>query len=334
MNVVYHSSDSFAPVLGISIASLFENNKDFDEISVYIIENKISEENKKKLLELASNYNRSIIFITMPDINEKERLHLKKVKEKWIFDSYCRLFLDHLLPNYIDRVLYLDGDVLISDSLLDLWNLDFKGKSVAAVADCVSEAYYKLFNLSENAHYCNSGVLLFDLQSWRKLNMPDKIRKYIASNNGYVFFMEQTVFSYLIKDDLLLLHPKFNTNSMMQVLGYENMYKLRCFSRFYTKSEIEEAVKHPVLIHMTSSFLIVNRAWNEITNHPMKNECKKYSLLTPWGSAAIAKDNRSLKKKIIDLIISAIPNVILLPFISLIYNKLRVLKIYNSMNVK
>lgn len=32
LNVVYHSSDLFVPVLATSLASLFENNKSFDEI--------------------------------------------------------------------------------------------------------------------------------------------------------------------------------------------------------------------------------------------------------------------------------------------------------------
>lgn len=42
MNIAYHSSDSFVLVLGISRASVFENNKNFDDITVYVIENRIS----------------------------------------------------------------------------------------------------------------------------------------------------------------------------------------------------------------------------------------------------------------------------------------------------
>lgn len=38
MNIVYHASDSFAKVTGTSIVSIFENNKDIDEINVYVIE--------------------------------------------------------------------------------------------------------------------------------------------------------------------------------------------------------------------------------------------------------------------------------------------------------
>ena len=58
MNVTYHSSDLFAPVLATSMASLFENNKSFDEIHVYIFENPLSDENKDKLNQLAGKYNK------------------------------------------------------------------------------------------------------------------------------------------------------------------------------------------------------------------------------------------------------------------------------------
>lgn len=137
MNIVYHASDSFAKVTGTSIVSIFENNKDIDEINVYVIEKNFTEDNKKKMEQLADKYNRRIIFIPMPDINKSEHLHLKKIKEKWIFDSYCRLFLDKLLPEEVEKVLYLDGDVLNTGSLKELWSLDMGESSAAAVIDCL-----------------------------------------------------------------------------------------------------------------------------------------------------------------------------------------------------
>ena len=74
MNIVYHASDSFAKVTGTSIVSIFENNKDIDEINVYVIEKNFTEDNKKKMEQLADKYNRRIIFISMPDINRTELL--------------------------------------------------------------------------------------------------------------------------------------------------------------------------------------------------------------------------------------------------------------------
>ena len=92
MNVTYHSSDLFAPVLATSMASLFENNKSFDEIHVYIFENPLSDENKDKLNQLAGKYNRTLHFIPMPDVNKVENLGLKDVRAGWFQFIYEIIF--------------------------------------------------------------------------------------------------------------------------------------------------------------------------------------------------------------------------------------------------
>ena len=326
MNIVYHASDSFAKVTGTSIVSIFENNKDIDEINVYVIEKNFTEDNKKKMEQLADKYNRRIIFIPMPDINKSEHLHLKKIKEKWIFDSYCRLFLDKLLPEEVEKVLYLDGDVLNTGSLKDLWSLDMGESSAAAVIDCLGEKYYELLGLGKNARYCNSGVILFDLDKWRKDSMGDKVRKYVHDNNGYVFFMEQTVFNAVMQGKIKILHPKYNTYSMMQTMSYEDLIKLRNVKRFYEKKKIDEAIKNPILVHMTSSFWIVNRPWYKKTTHPMQEEYKIYAELTPWDDP-MEEDKRNYKKKIIDGIVQCMPKKIVIKLVSIIYNNSRVKKI-------
>ena len=142
MNVAYHSSNSYCPVLGTSIVSLLENNKSFDSIRIFVIEEKISEQNKDKLKAMVDSYGREIVFIPMPDVNKTQNLGLKAVRSDWIFNSYCRLFLDQILPEDVDRVLYLDSDVLILGDLQELWNIDLEGKCVAGVIDCLSEKYY------------------------------------------------------------------------------------------------------------------------------------------------------------------------------------------------
>lgn len=327
MNIVYHSSDSFAQVTATSIVSIFENNKDVKEITVYIIEKKFSDENKRRLLELATRYDREIIFIEMPDINQTENLGLKKIKEKWVFDSYCRLFLDKLLPESVERVIYLDGDVLCVDSLKELWELDMQDKCVAGVIDCISNAYYELLELSPNARYCNSGVILFDIKKWKERKCGDRVREYVHRNNGYVFFMEQTTFNAVMQEEIYILPPKYNTYTMMQILTYEQLKTLRKCERFYSKKEIECAVEKPVLIHMTGSFMVVNRPWCRVTTHPMQSECAKYGMLLDNTSDGLVADCRDTKKKVIDGIIQIIPRKVLLPIISIVYNNIRVKQI-------
>lgn len=327
MNVAYHSSDSFASILATSIASLFENNKGMDEIHVYIIEEKITDENKRKLKLIAENYNRKIYFIPMPDINKVHNLGLRKVRKDWIFNSYCRLFLDQLLPIEVHRVLYLDSDILITGDLSDLWELDMNGYCVAGVKDCLGEGYYRLLGLSKDAKYCNSGMILQNLDQWRNTNVGDRIREYVHKNGGYVFFMEQSVYNVIFQGRILILPPEYNTYTIIQYLSYEEILKLRRPRDFYSEEEIESAVRKHKIVHLTSTFLVTNRAWFENTNHPAKEEYQHYKNLTPWKDEPDFVDNRTIHKKIIQFFVDYLPRGFVLAFAELIYNSFRIYNI-------
>ena len=56
MNIVYSSSDSYAPIAGVSIMSLLHNNTDSESINIYMIDNSISAENKHRFEEIVGQY--------------------------------------------------------------------------------------------------------------------------------------------------------------------------------------------------------------------------------------------------------------------------------------
>lgn len=333
LNIVNHSSDMFAPVLGTSLVSIFENNKSMDEIHVYVFDNFISDANKAKLTSLADSYGRKVHFVKMPDVNAEQKLGLKMVKKEWIFHSYTKLFLDKYLPPTIDRVLYVDSDILVVDDLTELINVDMEGCPAAGVIDALGENYYKLLGLNSDARYCNSGMILFDLIEWRKKKIGDRVRKYCNENGGYVFFMEQTAFNAALQGEIKILHPKYNTYSMMQCMTYNQLYQLRKPERFYSREEIAEAVAKPAIIHLTNSFLLINRAWYENTNHPERDRYRYYKSLTPWKDEPNFPDKRDAKKKLIQALVDITPRCILLPLVEIVYNNWRVNKIRKTIEM-
>ena len=84
MYVIYHSSDSFAEVTGISMTSLFENNQHMNNIHVLYIERGMSDKNKKLLECIAAKYGRELEFMEMPDWSEKLNIELKSCKAGWL----------------------------------------------------------------------------------------------------------------------------------------------------------------------------------------------------------------------------------------------------------
>ena len=324
MNIAYHCSDQYAQMLGVSITSLFDNNRDIDNLHVYIISENMGEENRKRLDDLATAYHREITILPMPDINRQYSLGLKKVKSKWMFSSYSRLFLYDILPSSIDRVLFLDSDTLVLSSLDDLWNLEFGQKCFASVIDCLNPKYKRLFSIPAQVPYCNSRIILQNLEAIRKIDAATRIREYIESNNGYIFYMEQTVFNAVFSAMNITLPPKYNVYSMMKCLSYDELLIFRNPTPYYTEAEVEEARDHPTIAHLTTFFYVNNRAWIEGSNHPLRTTYKKYKELSPWKDVLDAKDGRTIRKRILDSLLSVLPRHFVIKTAGIIDRTLRI----------
>lgn len=321
MNIVLHSSDLFSAVLAVSMVSILENNRQEDKINFFIIEHAISEKHKESLEEMVANYpNANITFIPMPDINEKFGLGLKMIKSIWLFDSYCRLFLGTLLPQHFDRVLYLDCDTLCNGSLSDFYNIDLDDNYAAGVIDCLSDAYYDLFDMDKTSRYCNSGMLLFNLRRWREDNMERKVADFVRSKNGYVFFMEQSVVNILLQNKIKIVHPKYNTYTLMAAFSHDNLRRLRHCTRYYSDQEIDEAIKDPVIIHLTNGFYVKGRPWIEGNRHPFRSLYMKYRALSPWKEEPLFPDESSWKQKAVTTFVNVLPQRIMCSVVGWVYN--------------
>ena len=128
---MYASDDRFAEILGVSLVSLYENSRDMGDIIVYVLDSGIKEEDKNKLLSVSKNYGRTDVqFIPAKDISQK--LEIKVATDRGNLSQYARLFVSSDLPENLGRILYLDCDIIIKQSISELWNLNLHGKIIGA----------------------------------------------------------------------------------------------------------------------------------------------------------------------------------------------------------
>ena len=121
MNVLYQCDDRYAAVTGVSLCSLLENNRGWEEIRIYLIDDRIREENRKKIELLAQRYGRTIALLDMSGISER----LEAVgAPKWCgsYAAYGRLFAPGMIEEDLDRLLYLDSDTIVTADLSKLYN--------------------------------------------------------------------------------------------------------------------------------------------------------------------------------------------------------------------
>lgn len=284
LNVVYCSSDLFSEVCAVSIVSLFENNKSFEAINVFVIDEQISKKNKDRIMDIAYEYGRNIQFIPSPspsDFYSDERF-----TKYTLGNTYARMILGDIIPQDVERILSLDSDTIVLDKLDELWNIKMAGHPIAGVDDCMGrKAIVKTQHLKEDATHCNAGMLLIDLSIWRYENWTQLFYNYIKnlfdkgiSLGGY----EEEVINQNLGDRMLVLPPKFNLMTLEQVLSYEELWRFRGPLKYYSKEEIEEAKSNPIITHTTNFFYIEKRIFEENSDHPMRPQYEKYRNLTPW----------------------------------------------------
>lgn len=169
-HIVYASDDRFAEILGVSLVSLYENSKDMDDIVVYVLDAGIKRENKEKLTSVSQKcFRTKVQFIPAQDISKK--LSMNVTVDRGSLSQYARLFVSSDLPSNLGRVLYLDCDIIVKKSIRELWNLRLHQKTIGALMDAFSKYYRMNIGLKENDIMFNSGVMLIDLDKWKRIRL-------------------------------------------------------------------------------------------------------------------------------------------------------------------
>ena len=235
-HVVYASDDKFAEILGVSLVSLYENSKDMDDIMVYVLDSGIKMQNKDRLLSLSKSYGRhDITFIPAKNISEK--LSMNVAVDRGSLSQYARLFVSSDLPLDLNRVLYLDCDIIINRSIRELWNLDLKGKTIGALMDAFSKYYRQNIDLEENDIMFNSGVMLINLQRWREQKIEEKLMRFIASKKGRIQQGDQGALNAVLSHDTYCFEPKFNSVTIFYDFTCNEMLVYRRPPRTYTEGQ-------------------------------------------------------------------------------------------------
>lgn len=258
MNILYCTDENYAWLAGISIISLMENNRQC-QINVYIIADKISDDSKNKLRGLQNNYNNLNVNIKdLPNLNELLGIKLNS-GPYWSLSTYSRLFVGSILQDEIDKVIYLDCDIMVNGDLTSMWNTNMEGFWVGGCQDCVSNLKWAA-GLNTNDIYINAGVLYMNLQKMREDDVENKCIEYIKNRNGKIYFNDQTLINDLMHKNIKIFPAKYNVITPTIINGYKAMRLKNDYTNYYSEKEINDAIRHPILLHFVGGNY-VGRPW-------------------------------------------------------------------------
>lgn len=318
MNVMYTCDDNYIWLMGISLISLYENNKHIDNLEVYLLGENISERSKKKLATIAVQYNRKVEIIDVPKFDIPSSL----ISARWPISAFTRLFSAILLPADIEKILYLDCDTIINGDVSELEKIKFDGNIAMGVKDCISGTYKRNIGLNNEDLYVNAGVLLFDVNALRKINVSNVIEKYMREYRKLINYADQDILNGIFNGKIGELDPKFNVMTIDVVYSYEEILKLRRPSNYCKKIEFEHAKNDPIIIHYTTNMTVV-RPWYKNTDHPLAQRFREYLKISEWRDKSLDEQIFSSKRDKIIKVIMKLPKNVAYSILGIVHAELK-----------
>lgn len=278
MNIVYIVTDSYIPLMGISMTSVLMSCSKHQHIDFYICSTDISEEHKKQLTELSDQYDCSIFFVDVSDYAD----HFDFEFSTSGFHSIvlARLLLASYIPETVTKVLYLDSDVIVNGDLSDLDQVSLQGKAFAAVPELhMPQKQKNHIGLKEEDIYFNCGVLLINLEFWRKNNVAEKFLRYFEKKQGNLLYNDQDILNHCCRGKIEKMSYTFNFNP---ALHYFPRYFIRKYQPEYDSSagQYKEIRKNPKIIH----FLGEERPWYHGNYSPYRKKFEYYKGQSSWSN--------------------------------------------------
>lgn len=282
MNILYQSDNNYAPYMGVSICSLLENNKEAGSINIYIIDDGINGDNKEKINSLSLKYPAKISYLTgdilLEDADLVKTFEYTRFRKNT--HSYFKMFIDRLLPDLNERIIYIDCDTVVEGDITGLESIDLKGRAIGMVQDSLVSSVKTSVGMDDTERYYNSGVILIDLKRWKEINCSDRIYKHIRDIRTYGT-VDQDVLNVELHDEISTLPVRYNLQPVHMDYSYRQysrVYKHK--EPYYGSEEIKKALKDPGIIHFLR--YIGESPWHEGNVHPATPYFDKYLKISPW----------------------------------------------------
>ena len=288
MHIVLASDNNYAPFVAVTLVSVLRTSPALPCLHVHLLANGIADDTLRRIVDLPGSERLDLHVYDISDL--RQRLQVD-VPDTIAMSSYARLFIADLLPTDIDKVLYLDCDVVAADDLTALWQTDMKGAWVAGVLDALyGDEPKTAVGMAPTAPYFNAGILLINLAAWREQGMTHRFLDFLLARGGTVYHHDQGIINGVCTGHTLTLHPRYNMTSSL--FSHPGKFVRRLITPYYTDKQLAEGRTAPALVHFTEGFY--NRPWKRHCNHPKKQLFLDNLRLTPWHDMPLQPDTRAM----------------------------------------
>jgi lipopolysaccharide biosynthesis glycosyltransferase len=204
--------------LFVLLTSIFNNNKEV-AFHIHAVPTRVDDDSKNRISTYVHSRNSEISFYDI-DVNAVDTFALPSYAGAHLTSAaYNRLFLPNLIPNSVSTLLHVDIDTLVVGDIREVYNLDIGSLPVAAVIDA-GMPIRKDLGIYKEEDYFNSGVLLMNVEQWKRQRITERaievIQEYPEKVRGYA---DQDALNIVLKNNWYKMGRRFNMMGMYSPKG-------------------------------------------------------------------------------------------------------------------
>lgn len=203
MNLLVTCNENYLPPLKTMLWSVFKTNTT-ESFAIYFMHNNMRHSELQKMDEFIQANGHEFYPINCRDLFEMETT----VNRYYSIEMYYRLLAPFVLPEDLDRILYLDPDIVNLNPVKDFYDQDFKNNLfVATTHDYLTRWIQPInnirLNMLESKGYFNTGIILMNLPAVRASKKQEDILSVIELYKKRLLLPDQDVFNHLYWDSIL-----------------------------------------------------------------------------------------------------------------------------------
>lgn len=268
IHVAFSADNNFAIPMVTAARSLIENLHDEYRAVLYLLSDRISNHNKRKISRSLSYRKTVVHWIEIKDALDETGL--RNVPTRLPKATYGRCLLSSVVPKDVEYVLYLDCDLIVLDDVIKMM-AKYRSHQypISAAPNLGPTTFQNAFHLHElpavknipdERMYFNSGVMIVNLAKWRKADISNKLFQFVKSNSHALLFSDQDALNVLFTGKWKRIAPRWNQIHLYHSLDTHEGTGI-------SAKEWQMAKTDPGIVHFTTA----TKPWQKNCSHPFRD---------------------------------------------------------------
>jgi len=284
------ADDAYAMPLAVTLASASSHLDEGRMLDIYVVDAGIDVGNKQRIVRSLDPARASVTWVP----HAGARLAGLPVWGRMSIHTYERILAADLLPANHTKVIWLDSDLVVRADLTKLWGLEMSGWTLLAAQDMLAPFVssplglndYRALGFQGHEKYFNAGVMVIDLDRWRRDGIAEKVMAYLRQHRGNVVLWDQHGLNAVLRGQWGELDLCWNQNAAV------------CGRPFFDASHLDptayrNALEDPWIVHFNGGM----KPWLYRIQSPAHTLYFEYLDRTAWAGW---RPRRTLMSKLLE----------------------------------